>query len=78
MDEEPNHRIALIKIVGEHALDFTSAVFGDLLARLLPQIQEGDWHSNPLILPFVFTCAAALEAKLNDHLVAHAFSSFSL
>jgi len=40
MDEEPNHRIALIKIVGEHALDFTSAVFGDLLA-LLWQIFEG-------------------------------------
>lgn len=36
----------------------------------------GNPPANPKILPFALMCAAALEAKLNDHLVAHAFESF--
>lgn len=66
----------MYKIVGDHALDFTSAIYGDLLKRLLPFVETGDWHSNPHVLPYVFTCAAALEATLNDHLVADAFSVY--
>ena len=78
--ESPTSKIrtAMYKVVGEHALDFTSAVYGDLLTRLLPQVKEGDWHTNTLILPFTFTCAAALEATLNDHLVAYTFNVFGL
>lgn len=71
-----NHRTALYKIVGNHVLDFTSAIYGDLLTRLLPNVEGGDWLSNPLVLPYTFTCAAALEAALNDHLVADAFSVY--
>lgn len=77
MNKESDYRIAMLKIEGEYALDFGSAVYGDILSRLVPEVQSGDWHSNPLILPFTFTCAAALEARLNDHLVAHAFSTYS-
>lgn len=77
MDNSPTkHRTSLLKIVGDHALDFTSAIYGDLLKRLLPEVEGGDWHSNPLVLPYTFTCAAALEATLNDHLVADAFSVY--
>lgn len=73
MKESSQHRIAMVKVVGDHALDFTSAVYVDLLNALSPQVQEGDWHSNLLVLPFTVTCAVALEATLNDHLVAFFF-----
>lgn len=68
----------MLKVVGNHALDFTSAIYGDLLYQLLPNVQTGDWHSNNNVLPFIFTCAAALEATLNDHLVAYAFEEYRL
>ncbi len=68
----------MLKVVGDHALDFTSAIYGDLLYQLLPSVQTGDWHSNNYVLPFTFTCAAALEATLNDHLVAYAFEEYRL
>jgi hypothetical protein len=76
MSDPLGRRVGLLKSVGNHAMDFQSAVFTDTLQALLPQIQEGDWHSNHLVLPFTLTCAAALEASLNDHLVAFAFSEF--
>lgn len=78
MDKPSEFRTAMLKIVGEHALDFTSAIYGDLLQQLLPSVQTGDWHSNTHVLPFTFTCAAALEATLNDHLVAYAFSEYGV
>jgi len=78
MDKSSEFRTALLKIVGEHALDFTSAIYGDILLQLLPSVQEGNWHSNNHVLPFTFTCAAALESTLNDHLVAYAFSEYGV
>jgi hypothetical protein len=78
MDKQSDFRTALLKIVGEHALDFTSAIYNDLLKKLLHSVQTGNWHSNTLVLPFTFTCAAALEATLNDHLVAYAFCEFDV
>lgn len=78
MDGTSKYRIAMLKIVGDHALDFTSAIYGDLLHQLLPRVRTGDWHSNNNVLPFIFTCAAALEATLNDHLVAHAFGEYGV
>ena len=78
MDKSSDYRKAMLKIVGDHALDFTSAIYGDLLHQLLPNVQTGDWHSNTNVLPFTFTCAAGLEATLNDNLVAHAFSEYGV
>jgi hypothetical protein len=78
MDKPSEYRTAMLKVVGDHALDFTSAIYRDLLRQLLESVQTGDWHSNTNVLPFTFTCAAALEATLNDHLVAYAFEEYGI
>ena len=57
-----------------YAMEFQSFVFSETLKDLLPQLQNGDWPKNRLVLPFTLTCAAALEARLNDDLVKFAFS----
>lgn len=50
-----------------------SSTFRACLNSLAPQVSEGDSTSNFLVVPFVLTCAATLEATLNDQLVTWAF-----
>jgi hypothetical protein len=76
MTEQLQERIGLLKIVNEHVLDFTSSVYSDLLTRLVEQLQSDGGRVADLVVPFALTCAAALEATLNDHLVAHFFREY--
>ena len=52
---------------------YVSVNYVDALTKLVPQVQAGDSIGNPLVVPFILTCAAALEAKLNDELVTWAW-----
>lgn len=75
MSEES--RTSMLHITRGAVKDYTSAVFGDILDALSADLGTGNAPQNPKVLPFILTCAAALEAKLNDHFVSHAFDSFS-
>ncbi len=52
-----------------------SVNYTDCLKKLYPKVKEGNSVENPLIVPFVLTCAAALEAKLNDTIVSWAWDT---
>ncbi len=75
MSEKP--RTSMLHVKHGAAKDYASAVFGDMLDVLSADLGVGNAPHNPKILPFVLTCAAALEAMLNDHLVSYAFNCLS-
>lgn len=75
MDGKPR-RSALIRFVGDHVMDFTSAIYRDILEELRHHVDSEAADDNVYKIPFVLTCAASLEAVLNDHLVNASFQQF--
>ncbi len=56
-------------------ITFASTPLGQVLAKLRERY-EADTDSDTLVVPYVITCAAYLEAKLNDALFHHALGKF--
>jgi hypothetical protein len=70
-------KFSIVKVVGDHALDFASLVYHRILVQLLPQLEDAsNVNRHFLPVPFALTCAACLEAMLNDHLVAFCFDYY--
>ena len=64
------------KRIKASAKDYVSVNYQDCLAKLATQVEHGDALENPLVVPFILTCAAALEAKLNDEIISWAWDTF--
>ena len=56
--------------------DYVSVRYENCLSKLVTQVEHGDAFENPLVVPFILTCATALEAKLNDEIISWAHDTF--
>lgn len=47
-----------------------------ILKTMLPSIEEDTENLDEKVIPFIITCAAALECLFNDNIIAHTFETF--
>jgi hypothetical protein len=71
MTKKKNH----VTIAGK---TYISLNYLDNLSTLSSQLKKNAPPSDSLLVPFILTCAAALEAMLNDEIISWAQETFSL
>lgn len=70
MSKKKNH----ITVAGK---TYISLSYIDNLSSLSSQLKKNTTPSDSLLVPFILTCAAALEAMLNDEIISWAQETFS-